>query len=318
MVLLLSLLACAPIPQGHDCDLSGPHLVVGTTDFVGGALAAVTPGEAGEAPCVAPALVTAGADAVVRVTDDRTWVVQRTGGDTLLGFGHGAYDLPEVEVVVAPEGNAHDLVQVGDELLLSLYDEARIAVLDLDGRHLDDIDLSAHADADGLPEVDRIVTTDAGVFASLQRLDRDADWRGGPGQIVALDVPGRAVTQVWETGPNPRLAPAADGRRLVVVTGHYFEADGGLSLLDPSQAELPSPVVTEDEAELDLASVADDLVLGTAFEVGGASVIGRWGDAGLEPLVASDAWFVDALAVPGGVVVASTVSKRSSPEMSPR
>jgi len=299
----LLLLGCAPVPAQHDCDLAGPHVVVGTSDFASGALAAVTLD--GDEVCVADRLVSTGPDAVVRVTDHHTWVVNRTGSDTLLAYEHGDYATPALEVVVAPGGNAHDLVAHEGQLFVALYDEPRVLVLDLDGVPVGEVDLSPHADADGLPEVDALVVTDAGLFASLQRLDRDDGWRGTTGEVVQIDVDTLQVIGSWATGPNPRLARHPDGRRLVALTGHYFEADGALEIIDPSEPSVSEEVLHEQGVRVDLGVLADDVVLATAFEVGGDSLIARWQADELVPLRTSPAWFADALAVSEGVVVAS-------------
>jgi len=303
MLLALAMWGCAPVPADHACDLSGPHVVVATTDFVGGALAAVTVDDSGDA-CVADRLVSIGGDAVVRSTDRRVWVLERTGGSTLTAYDPGAYQQPVVEVVVAPGGNAHDLVRYDDQLFVSLYDEARIAVLDGDGDPVGEVDLSPYADADGLPEVDRLVVTDVGLFAALQRLDRDSGWVGTEGYVVRIDPADLSVETLWSTGPNPRLAAHPDGERLVALTGHYFAPDGALEVVDPVD-DAVDPLLVEEELGFDLGSSAGSVVVGTAFEEGGDSVLAGWDADGVRVLQEGAAWYVDAVSTPLGVVVAT-------------
>ena len=173
----LLLLGCAPVPAQHDCDLAGPHVVVGTSDFASGALAAVTLD--GDEVCVADRLVSTGPDAVVRVTDHHTWVVNRTGSDTLLAYEHGDYATPALEVVVAPGGNAHDLVAHEGQLFVALYDEPRVLVLDLDGVPVGEVDLSPHADADGLPDPATLQVEPTPPFMAVMGSDLAVDECGG-------------------------------------------------------------------------------------------------------------------------------------------
>jgi hypothetical protein len=292
------MVGCVPATPGHDCDLSQPHVVVATTDFSVGALAALTVDG-----CVADQLSTTTGDAVVRRTDEHVWVLERTGGDALRAYLPGDYGTPVHEVVVSRGGNAHDLVAVGDELLVALYDEAQVAVLDADGQRVGSIDLSAHADADGLPEVDTLVVTEAGVFASLQRLDRDEGWVSQGGSVVRLDVPGRVVAEVFEVGPNPRISAHDDGQRLVVATGHFFEADGEVGVLDPSTGSWEA-WVDEDGVGLDVGWVVGSLASGTGFDVGADSVVGWVGPEGFAALEASPSWYAGGASGDGEVWVA--------------
>lgn len=281
-------LACVPDPGAHDCDLSGPHVVVATSDFVTGALAAVTPDG-----CVADRLVSTGGDVVVRTAAGRVWVLQRTGGDTLTAFDAGDYGVPAVETVVAPGGNAHDLAVAEGRLFLSLYDADHLMVLDLDGQPVGEISLSAYADADGLPEADALVVTELGLFLALQRLDRDAGWVSDEGRIVRIDPVSLEVVETWVTGPNPRLSAHPDGRGLVAATGHYFEADGALELLWPDTG-LQETVLPEAGLQLDLGTTTGDVVAATGLAAGADSVLARWSDVGgWSPLETGPSWYVE-------------------------
>ena len=147
---------CVAPPVPHDCDLSQPHGVVATSDFLVGALAAVT-----SSGCVADRLSTTSGDAVVRATEERLWVVNRTGGEALLGYPHGDYTAPELEIGTYRFDNPHDMARVGDELFVSLYDQAQLRVLDAkDGSEIGQIDLSPWADSDGRPEADVLMVVD--------------------------------------------------------------------------------------------------------------------------------------------------------------
>lgn len=302
--------ACAPSPAGstHDCDLSQPHVVVGTIDahYAVGALAAYTADG-----CVADRLSSTSGDAVVRSTSERVWVLNRTGGDAILGYGHGVYDVPELELGAYRMDNPHDLVRVGDQLFLSLYERDELVVLDAaDGSEVGRVDLGPYADEDGVPEADALVVKDGAVFVALQRLDRRNDlWMpAGDGKVLRIDPDSLAVDGEWDVSTNPKMT-TFDGE-IVVMSGAYSEADGLLEVLrtDMPEGSQVETVFTEEELQLDLGGGAAGVVLGTAFEKGGDSTIGCIDGSSWTTATTSASWFPEAVDARGqgrGVVVAA-------------
>ncbi len=297
---------CAPGPAiAPTCDLSQPHLAIGTTDYEVGALAAYAP----DTDCLDPQLASIGGDSVVRASGGNLWVLQRTGGDAIRRYAPGQYLAPESEWVVEPQGNAHDLHVHHDRIVVSLYARAEAAVLDLDGTELARIDLSASADADGLPEADRIVAVDDRVFLALQRLDRAAQWTpAGPGHLVELDLDAGAALPAIEVGTNPKLsAHPADPSMLAVLSGVYFEPDGDVVSIAPDAGAAP-PLWTEAELGYDvthLVGAGDHAVLlGVDFVVGGDARLDcvdvQTGT--LTPGIDDAAWWVDATVDDQGMV----------------
>jgi len=300
--------ACAPSPAGstHDCDLSQPHVVVAATDFRVGALAAYTADG-----CVADRLSSTSGDAVVRSTSERVWVLNRTGGDALLGYAHGVYDVPELELGAYRMDNPHDLVRVGDQLFLSLYEGDELVVLDAaDGAEIGRVDLSPYADEDGVPEADALVVKDGAVFVALQRLDRRNDlWTpAGDGKVLRIDPESLEVDGEWNVSGNPKMT-TFDGD-IVVMSGAYFEADGLLEVLrtDMPEGSQVETVFSEEELQLDLGGGAAGVVLGTAFEEGGDSTIGCIDGSSWTTATTSASWFpaaVDGRGQDRGVMVAA-------------
>ncbi len=288
------------------CDLSGPHVVVATTDFRVGALAAVTPDG-----CVADRLSSTSGDAVVRATEERLWVLNRTGGDALLAYPHGDYRAPEIELGAYRHDNPHDLVRVGDQLFLSLYERSELVVLDAsDGAEIGRIDLSGEADADGLPEADALLVLEDKVYLSLQRMDRTGlAWvPSGHGTVIRIDPESWAIDGRWETEGNPKMV--AFGQSIAVMSGTYFEADGSLEVLDVhmSGPDALQPVLSEEDLGFDLGGAAAWVVLGTAFEEGGDGVIGCVSGGAFTEAHRGTAWFAEAVeadAVDMDVLVAS-------------
>lgn len=307
-MILLGWLGCAG-PVEPACVPDGPHLVLVTTDFEVGALAAVSP----DGACIGDALATVGADSVTRWTGDRVAVVQRTGGDALRLYDPGHYDAPALEVALEQGSNTHDLVQVGDELWSTPWERAELVVTGLDGARLGSVDLAGEADADGLPEPDHLVVRGDRLYVALQRLDREQGFGPGDGgRVLEIDPAGRSVSRSWDTGPNPKLYPHPDDPdALVVLTGVFFALDGALSVLRPDDGGLLPPLLTEADVGVDLtvlAGTADGAVwIGVDPEVGGPSRLEclSLADGASRGRVDTDAWPVAAVAGDdGGVWVA--------------
>lgn len=280
--------------------------MVAASDFRVGALAAYTADG-----CVADRLSSTSGDAVVRSTSERVWVLNRTGGDAILGYAHGVYDVPELELGAYRMDNPHDLVRVGDQLFLSLYERDELVVLDAaDGSEVGRVDLAPYADEDGVPEADALVVKDGAVFVALQRMDRRNDlWMpAGDGKVLRIDPVSLEVDGQWDVSANPKMTTFDE--EIVVMSGAYFEADGRLEVLltdMPDEAAL-EPVISEEELQLDLGGGAAGVVLGTAFEEGGDSTIGCIDGSSWTTATTSVSWFteaVDARDQGRGVVVAS-------------
>ncbi|HHO50380.1 MAG TPA: hypothetical protein ENK18_05780 [Deltaproteobacteria bacterium] len=304
---LILLAACEPAPPERDCALGPEHLVIATTDYVSGALAAVDP----QTGCVADLLSSLGPDPLVRALGDRVAVVDRSGGDTLRLFEVGAYERPVVEVVLEVEGNIHDVERVGDQLLVTLYDRDQVVVTDLDGVELGRIELGAHADADGVPEADQIEVVDSIPWLSLQRMTRGARWSADqPGRLVPLQLDTLTTGAPLEIGDNPRLVSDPLGG-LAVLTGIFAEPDGALHPIDLQQGLLP-PLVTEGELAMDLTHLVglgpdDDraVLLAVPFAEGQPSellCLDRLTGA-VTPGLQTDGWLRDAVAALGRVWV---------------
>lgn len=301
---MILLLACLPEIDLDRCP-RGPHLLLSTTDYESGALATVDPTDG----CTADQLATTGPDAIVRDVGDRVLVANRAGGDSVVVYEPGVYERPVTEFVVERGGNVHDVVAVGDEWWFALYERNAVVRTDRNGTERGRIPLG-NADADGLPEADRFVVTDAGVFLALQRLDRESAWTPGDGRIVRLDPDRAEVDAGWDTGPDPKLyADPSDPSALIVLTGRYGAPDGALLRFDP-RSGTTTPIVTEAELGHDLSGFAGidghAVLLGVDFDVAGPSTVSciDLATGALTPGVSDAAWFVEAVSAGDRVHVA--------------
>lgn len=254
------MLGCGPgsssaVEVPSDC-AAQTRLVAATTDYQVGALATVDL----QTLEVRDELASASGDPVVVVQDCEVFQLNRTGG-FIRRYAAGDFAAPVAEFAT-PAANPHDVQRVGDELWVSRFEEASLGVFDLDGAWLADVDLSAHADPDGLPEADALVWWSGRLFVALQRLDRGDDWRSPGGVVVELDPVERAVVASWSTGPNPRLVAGPDA--LYLLTGHFTMPDNALWRLDPDASEPELLLDGGDRVFADLAVGPTHSVLLTA------------------------------------------------------
>lgn len=235
--------ACGSPSEAGGCGATG-GLVATTTDYTVGVLATVAPDGA-----VSDKIATVSGDPVIRWSGDALWQLNRQAGDTLRRYAPGSLCRPEWEVALPRGSNAHEVARVGDELWVTRYDQPSLLILDPDdGASLGEVDLS-ELDPDGLPDVHDVLWLGDRVYVGAQRFDRSVvPWASVEGRIAAIDPDTRSVVDAWPVGPSPRLSvDPARPDQLLVVTGTYGVADGGVSRFDPASGAL---VALLDEAEV--------------------------------------------------------------------
>ncbi|MCB9682986.1 MAG: hypothetical protein H6733_16085 [Alphaproteobacteria bacterium] len=221
------------------------------------------------------------ADAVVRVEDGMVWQVNRLLVDSVRAYAPGDWALPAMEVSTGTASNPHDVALCGDALVVARYEEASLLRVDWhDGHTLGTVDLSAAADADTLPEADRLVWLGDRLFVGLQRLDRTDGWTSAPGGWLG-EVPcdGDALGATWPVGPNPVIAGAPG---LVVVA-----AEDGVRSFDGDAVSDVRVADVDGAAIVDLA-FGDDGRGAFIARDGGHHRIGCLDTATWTPVVAQD------------------------------
>lgn len=293
MILWLALgAACTPGSSGGldtgpiDCAPQGA--LVGTaTDYQAGALWSYDP--VGDA--LDDALAPASGDPLVVADGCRVFVLERGGADSLRAYAPGRYGAPRWERALPPGANAHAARRFGDQVWVTAFGLPELLAFDLEhGDPVAAVDLTAWADADGVPEAHSLVAVDGALVVALQRFRRDLGWAPEPGALVWVDPASGAVTRTLETGPSPTLLADPDpAAGLWLHTGVWFDDDGVLARLDPSTGAIQA-VATEAELGGDLAAFAPDgqggVVLVVAPPAGGdwavrclrasGEVLGAW------------------------------------------
>lgn len=216
-----------------------------TTDFSTGGLSAVQLDTRAVTPDVAPVH----SDAVARWHDGLLYVVNRFGQDniqvidpaqnyaTVRQFSTGNGTNPQ-DICFVTAGKAYvTRYEVGDLLIVN----------PATGAHLGVIPLAAFADADGVPEMARMVRVDNRVFVAIQRLDRNAGFQPTDRSLVAVidadadtvldaDPAASGKQAILLTGRNPVTTFAFDratSRLLIGCSGAIGGLDGGIEYVDP-------------------------------------------------------------------------------------
>ena len=244
--------------------LRAQGLFVITTDFATGSTAFIAPGAA-EAEVN---LLGIHADASGYHHDGRIYVVNRLGQDNILVLDTMDLRTPLNQFSVGNGANPHDIEIVApDKAYVTRYDDTTLLVVNPEnGDSLSEIDLSAFADADGLPEVSQIVRVGDRLYLSCQRLDRNGGW--GPADqsfLIVVDIAADAVIDVdraaagvqgitlSSTNPNG-LAVVGDQIVVSVVAG-FGDRAGGVEIVDSRSNRSLGLVVSEEDLGGDITGM---------------------------------------------------------------
>ncbi|MBI5507742.1 MAG: hypothetical protein HY903_03200 [Deltaproteobacteria bacterium] len=190
--------------------------------------------------------VLAAGDAALRLLTHGALILDRgiPGNVTLLDDA-----LAVVAQVALPDCGPHDAVPLPDgRLLISCYETALMAILDPASERLSaGPDLSRFADADGNPEMDRMLLANDRIYVTLQLLDRRTYASSGLAQIAVLDAstltlvdarPNAIGLQGLElplANPYTGITLLGDGRLAVGCAGDWsYPASIGVAAVDPA------------------------------------------------------------------------------------
>ena len=117
-------------------------------------------------------------DATVRTYRDKVYIINRLGQDNVIVLNRSDLKTPLMQYSTGNGSNPHDMAFVSEEkAYISRYERTQVLIVNpVTGDSLGAVDLSAFADADGLPEVSQLALYDNHLFVACQRLDRDNGW----------------------------------------------------------------------------------------------------------------------------------------------
>jgi hypothetical protein len=246
----LVILGAAVAPLVPDCAAADERAAIvslASCDFATGGLAAV---DVDDFTVLEHVIGSVEADSVVRVRDNRVFVVNRYSGSSVQEIDPNDALKTLWRCNVGAGSNPHDIALIApDKAYVTRYDATSIAIVDpsvgksCEGFVRGYIDLSPWADADGIPEMDQMVRVGDRVFVAVQRLDRDDFFRPATnGALVVLDITTDAAVGAIElelanpfTETKGLVYDAALERILVGGPGTLFSdlEDGGIEAVDP-------------------------------------------------------------------------------------
>ena len=244
--------------------LAQSDLFVITTDFSTGSTAFLA-ADAAEAEVN---LLGIHSDAVGHYHDGRVYIVNRLGQDNILVLDAMDLRTPLTQFSVGNGANPHDIEIVApDKAYVTRYDTASLLIVNPhDGAELGEIDLSAFADADGLPEVSQIVRVGDRLYLSCQRLDRNGGW--GPADVSYLIVVDLATDTLVDVDPdaegvqgialsaaNPNSMAVVGEQIAVGVVVGFGDRSGGVEIVDTATNRSLGLAVSEEDLGGDITSM---------------------------------------------------------------
>lgn len=188
-------------------------------------------------------------DAVAREYGGLIYVVNRLYQDNIQVIDPDQGFATIRQFSVGPGSNPQDIAFVSPtRAYVSRYEEASLYEVDpTTGAVSDVIDLSALADADGIPEMAQMAISGDRLFVAVQRLDRDYYWLPSPPSYLAVidtgsnelvDVdpvsPGTQGIVLAATNPSTEiLEDPATGALYVGEAAKWGFLDGGIEAIDP-------------------------------------------------------------------------------------
>lgn len=166
--------------------------------------------------------------------------------------------------------NPHDIrLAGGDKAYVTRYEWKTLLICDpYTGDSLGTVDLSSFADADGIPEMDRMEIVGDRVFITLNCIDRATWLPDGPGKIAVVDAVADTLIDVDPATagiqpivlqlPNPYTELRYDRCREELVVGclgAWGVMDGGVEVIDPSALDSKGIVATERQLGGDVSDV---------------------------------------------------------------
>ncbi|MBC8149146.1 MAG: hypothetical protein H8E96_05660 [Verrucomicrobiaceae bacterium] len=246
-----------------------PSAFVVTGDFETGSYA-VLPTE--NPADVAPDLGGIHGDAVARAYQGQVFVINRFGADNIQKIDPARGWTTTFQCSVGNGSNPHDMAFVSPtKAYVTRYEETSIAIVDPSvgadcaGFRIGEIDLSAFADSDGIPEMDQMVLIDDRLFVSLQRLNRNRFFEPDDESLLVVidtntDLPldtrpdTAKVDPIVLTWTNPLGASRglpldpATGDILVAQVGSFAViGDGGVETINPRTFARSRILITESD-----------------------------------------------------------------------
>ncbi len=260
------------------------------SDFATGSFSSVEASTYAKACNVAPVH----SDARVRWYDGRVYVVNRFGADNIQVLNGTSYALVR-QFSVGNGSNPYDIAfSSPSRAYVTRYESTDLWIVDpTTGAHVGTVSLAGLADADGVPEMDRLQMVGPLLFVSLQRVNRNAGFQPTDSSLVAVvDTRNDTVVDCDPAHPGvqgillPRKNPVTPfvfdvprTRLYLGCVGLYGPLDGGIVRVDPVALVADGVVAREDSLGgdvLDLAWHDDSRAYAIVSDVSFNTQLIRW------------------------------------------
>ncbi len=207
-------------------------------------------------------------DADARYYNGLVYVINHLYGDNIQVLDPSQDFATILQFSVGPGSNPQDIAFVSESRAYVSRNESAI-LYEVDpttGAITDSVDLSALADADGLPEMSGMALRGGLLFVAVQRLDRDYYWTPVPpsylavidtatNELMDIDLVSPGVQGIELPATNPYrdiLVDEDTGLLYVACSGSWGSLDGGIVEVDPVTLEAVRFVSTEAQLGGDL------------------------------------------------------------------
>ena len=210
-------------------------------------------------------------DARVRWYNGRVYVVNRLGADNIEVLDGTTFGLIK-QFSVGNGANPYDIAFASPtHAYVTRYETPDLWIVNpATGSHDGTISLAGLADADGIPEMDRMIMVGPLLFVSLQRVDRNNGFAPTDSSLVAVvDTrtdqlvdcdpvhPGVQGILLPRTNPvTPFVFDAPRTRLYLGCAGRYGVQDGGIVRVDPASLTADGVAAPEDSLGGDVLDIA--------------------------------------------------------------
>jgi len=254
----------AAVPAAHAAQT---RAFVVTTDFQTGGMSAIDL----TSRAVSVDVASVHKDARARWHDGRIYVLNRFGADNVQILNPSAGFTTVRQFSVGNGANPSDIVVTSPtKAYVTVYERAELQRWNpATGASLGSIDLSAFADADGIPEADHMARFGRWLFVALQRLDRNNGFIPTDSSLVVVidtendmivdvnpGLPGTQAIVLARTNPVTTFAWDPIGRQFHIgCVGAYGALDGGIVRIDPETFTDAGVAITEAALQGDVSDV---------------------------------------------------------------
>ena len=198
-------------------------------------------------------------DAAVRTYRDKVYILNRLRQDNVIVLSRSDLKTPLTQYSTGNGSNPHDMAFVSEEkAYISRYERTQLLIVNpITGDSLGAVDLSAFADADGLPEMNQLALYDNYLFVACQRLDRDNGFVPTDvsviavvdvmtDQVVDVDANTAGVQGIVMASKNPAGAVQRGNKWFLSAVNSFLDfTDGGIEVVDLENLRSEGIVIDE-------------------------------------------------------------------------